>query len=101
MHNISVYKEKIGVNLREKIFIYTSQMEDGQQKYKMHKKINKKIECSQFLIFSNHIVFANRCKAQLLKLNGDVEREWVFDAKIKYMRSVGGPANRESFLVGL
>ena len=69
-------------------------------KYKAHKKINKKIDCSNLFAFSHHLVLCFEKKIQLLAFSGILEREWVLETAIKYVKPMSGPAKRESLLVG-
>jgi len=36
-----------------------------------------------------------------LSFNGILEREWVLDSNIKYVKTISGPPKREGLLVGL
>ena len=69
-------------------------------KYKAHKKINKKIDCQNLFVFSHHLVLCFEKKIQLLAFTGVLEREWVLETAIKYVKPLSGPAKRESLLVG-
>ena len=39
-------------------------------------------------------------KIQLLAFNGVLEREWILESNIKYIKPLSGPAKRESLLIG-
>jgi intraflagellar transport protein 122 len=69
-------------------------------KYKAHKKMNKKIDCLSMFVFSQDLVLCFESKLQLLGFNGVLEREWVFDSLIKYVKPLSGPPRRESLIVG-
>jgi intraflagellar transport protein 122 len=98
---IAIYKDRLAVQLNEKIIIYSVNPEDPyDMKYKAHKKINKKIDCLNMFVFSQDIVLCFQQKLQLLGFNGVLEREWVFDSQIKYVKPLSGPPRRESLLVG-
>lgn len=32
---------------------------------------------------------------------GELEREWILDGKITYLKTIGGPPRREHFIIGL
>ena len=70
-------------------------------KYKAHKKINKRIDCSNLFVTSQNLVFIFDKKIQLLAFTGILVREWILEASIKYVKVVSGPPKRESLLVGL
>lgn len=98
---IAIYKDRLAVQLNEKIIIYSVLPDDPyDMKYKAHKKINKKIDCLNLFVFSHHLVLVFEQKIQLLGFNGVLEREWVFDSNIKYVKPLSGPPKRESLVVG-
>lgn len=70
-------------------------------KYKAYKKINKKIDCNLLFVLSHHLVLVYELKIQLLSFSGILEREWILDSNIRYVKAVSGPPKRESLLVGL
>ncbi len=70
-------------------------------KYKAYKKINKKIDCNLLFVVSQHLVLVFQKKIQLLSFNGTLEREWVLDSEIRYVKTISGPPKREGVLVGL
>ena len=70
-------------------------------KYKAHKKINKRIDCTNLFVTSQNLVFIFDKKIQLLAFTGILVREWILEASIKYVKVVSGPPKRESLLVGL
>jgi intraflagellar transport protein 122 len=89
------------VQLNEKIIIYSVSPDDPyDMKYKAHKKISKKIDCHNLFVFSHHLVLCFDKKIQLLAFNGVLEREWILESNIKYIKPLSGPAKRESLLVG-
>ena len=98
---IAIYKDRLAVQLNEKIIIYSVQPDDPyDMKYKAHKKISKKIDCQNLFVFSHHLVLCFEKKIQLLAFNGVLEREWILESNIKYIKPLSGPAKRESLLVG-
>ena len=99
---IAIYKDRLAVQLPEKIIIYSVQADDPfDMKYKAHKKINKRIDCSNLFVTSQNLVFIFEKKIQLLAFTGILVREWILEAKIMYVKVVSGPPKRESLLVGL
>ena len=55
---IAIYKDRLAVQLPEKIIIYSVQADDPyDMKYKAHKKINKRIDCSNLFVTSQNLVF--------------------------------------------
>jgi intraflagellar transport protein 122 len=70
-------------------------------KYKAHKKINKRIECSNLYVTSHHLVFIFEKKIQLLAFTGILVREWILEDHIRFVKVVSGPPKQESLIVGL
>ena len=70
-------------------------------KYKAYKKINKKIDCFLLFVVSQHLILVFEKKIQLLSVSGVLEREWVLDSNIRYVKTISGPPKREGMLVGL
>jgi len=96
---VSIYKDKLAVQLTDKILIYAEDKND--LKYKIHKKIAKKIDCSLLVIVSHHIILCQNDKLALMNFSGDIEREWVFESPVRYMKPFGGAPKKEGLLVGL
>ena len=54
---IAIYKDRLAVQLPEKIIIYAIQADDPfDMKYKAHKKINKRIDCNNLFVTSQNLV---------------------------------------------
>jgi intraflagellar transport protein 122 len=68
---ISIFKDRLAVQLNEKILIYLANSEESQElKYKLFKKINKKVECSLLVVTSNSIILCQEKKLQMLNFTG-------------------------------
>lgn len=102
VQKVSIYKDKLAAQLPEKIYIYVvSGEENSDMKYKLHKKIKKKIACSLMVIVSSNILLCQENKLIMIDFNGETEREWVFEALVKYVKPFGGAPKREGLLIGL
>ena len=76
--------------------------EDGSQRAPaLLKKIEKPLECNLLVVTSHHLILCLEKKLQLYGFEGELVREWVLDAVIRYIKVVGGPEKREGILVGL
>lgn len=51
--------------------------------------------------YRHHTLFTQEKRLQCLNFSGIKEREWQMDSLIRYIKVVGGPANREGLLLGL
>eukprot|EP00760_Papus_ankaliazontas_P010181 PhM_4_TR1421/c0_g1_i1/m.66679/K19656/IFT122; intraflagellar transport protein 122 len=99
---IAIYKDRLAVQLPEKILIYETTIDDSQElKHKLRERILRKVECNLLVVTSNHIVLCLDKKLQLLDFAGNRRREWIVDATIRYIKAVGGPPDRECLLVGV
>jgi len=99
---IAIYKDRLAVQLPEKIIIYSVQADDPfDMKYKAHKKINKRIDCTNLYVTSHHLVFIFEKKIQLLAFTGILVREWILEDHIKFVKVISGPPKSESLIVGL
>jgi len=99
---IAIYKDRLAVQLPEKIIIYSVSPDDPyDMKYKAHKKINKRIDCNNLFVVSQHLILVFDKKIQLLSFSGILIKEWILEASIRTTKIIAGPPKRESMLVGL
>ena len=52
-------------------------------------------------ILNSHVLFAADNKIQVYNFLGELEREWILDGKITFLKTIGGPPKREHAIVGL
>ncbi|XP_063486278.1 intraflagellar transport protein 122 homolog isoform X10 [Symphalangus syndactylus] len=74
---IAIYRNRLAIQLPEKILIYELYSEDSSD---MHYR-EKRLQCLSF--------------------SGVKEREWQMESLIRYIKVIGGPPGREGLLVGL
>ncbi|MEW5316653.1 MAG: hypothetical protein WDW38_008010 [Sanguina aurantia] len=99
---IAVYKDKLAVQLPNKVVIYElANADEFNMHYQSATKINQKLECNLLVVTSHHVILCQEKKLQLYSFDGVKEREWVLDSVIRYIKVVGGPVQREGLLVGL
>eukprot|EP00802_Teleaulax_amphioxeia_P001080 Tamp_01081.p2 GENE.Tamp_01081~~Tamp_01081.p2 ORF type:complete len:636 (-),score=178.54 Tamp_01081:4097-5920(-) len=98
---IAVYKDRLAVQLPDKVLIYELKGDDDDMQYKKKDQIQRALDCNLLVVTSEHVILCLERKLQLLNFKGDKEREWVLDAVIRYIKVVGGPPRREGLLVGL
>lgn len=100
---IAVYKDRLAVQLSDKVVIY--ELLKDEDSYEMHyrvsTKIQKSMDCNLLVVTSRHVILCLEKKLQLFSFEGLLEREWVLEAVIRYIKIVGGPEEREGILVGL
>jgi intraflagellar transport protein 122 len=102
------------------------QQEGKQLHYVIKEKISQNLECSLMVICTNHIIlchvnllgfslqnfyltyhiclgffcFVQEKKLQSVNFQGVNEREWTLDSPVRYIKFVGGPANKEGLKNG-
>ena len=70
-------------------------------KYKANKKITKKVDCDMLYVLSNHLITAKGKTISLMNFAGIIEREWVLDSEVTFIRIMGGAPKKEGFVVSL
>ncbi|NXV77562.1 IF122 protein, partial [Atlantisia rogersi] len=99
---IAIYKNRLAIQMPEKILIYELYSDDpSDMYYRVKDKIAKKFECNLLVVCSNHIILCQEKRLQCLSFSGVKEREWLMESLIRYIKVIGGPPGREGLLVGL
>ncbi|XP_073431059.1 intraflagellar transport protein 122 homolog isoform X1 [Dendrobates tinctorius] len=99
---IAIYKNRLAIQMPEKILIYELYSEDAaDMHYRVKEKIIKKFECNLLVVCSQHVILCQEKRLQCLSFKGVKEREWMMESLIRYIKVIGGPAGREGLLVGL
>jgi intraflagellar transport protein 122 len=99
---LAVYKNRLSVQLPDKLVIYAIDSDDPKDmSYKGKKNISKKFECHLFLITSNNLIFCQDKRIECLNSNGEKLREWLMEYIISFIKVIGGPPSKEAILVGL
>uniref|UniRef100_A0A6I8RI89 Intraflagellar transport protein 122 homolog n=1 Tax=Xenopus tropicalis TaxID=8364 RepID=A0A6I8RI89_XENTR len=99
---IAIYKNRLAIQMPEKILIYELFSDDvNDMHYRVKEKIVKKFECNLLVVCSHHIILCQEKRLQCLSFKGVKEREWMMESLIRYIKVIGGPAGREGLLVGL
>ncbi|KAM5279663.1 intraflagellar transport protein 122 homolog [Ctenodactylus gundi] len=99
---IAIYKNRLAIQLPEKILIYELYSDDAfDMHYRLKEKILKKFECNLLVVCASHIILCQEKRLQCLSFSGGKEREWQMESLIRYIKVIGGPPGREGLLVGL
>lgn len=102
VHKIAIYRHRLAVQLPERVVLYELSSADNQpMHYKVKEKISKKFNCSLLVVCSENIVLCQDKKLQSLDFAGELQREWIMDSFIRYIKVTGGPDAREGLMVGL
>uniref|UniRef100_A0A3B4AJR2 Intraflagellar transport protein 122 homolog n=1 Tax=Periophthalmus magnuspinnatus TaxID=409849 RepID=A0A3B4AJR2_9GOBI len=99
---IAIYRNRLAIQLPEKIFIYELYSDDStDMHYRIKEKIGRKFECNLLVVCSQHIILCQEKRLQCLSFTSVREKEWVMESLIRYIKVIGGPPAREGLLVGL
>lgn len=102
VQKIAIYRQRLAVQLPERVVLYElSSTSDQPMHYKVKEKIQKKFDCSLLVVCACHIVLCKDQRLQCLDFSGNLQREWLMDSFIRYIKVIGGPAGREGLMVGL
>ena len=102
VQKIAIYRNRLAVQLPERVVLYElSSTEDQPMHYKVKEKIQRKFDCSLLVVCACHIVLCQEKRLQSLDFNGVLQREWMMDSFIRYIKVIGGPIGREGLMVGL
>lgn len=102
---LSVYRDRLAVQLSDRIIIYELANEGNGGSYDMHYRVKERIQkdlpCSLLVVTSQHFILCQKQKLQQYDFTGRKEREWVLESLIRYIKVTGGARGREGLLVGL
>uniref|UniRef100_A0A1A8F5N9 Intraflagellar transport protein 122 homolog n=1 Tax=Nothobranchius korthausae TaxID=1143690 RepID=A0A1A8F5N9_9TELE len=99
---IAIYRNRLAIQLPEKITIYELYTDDSSDmRYRVKEKICRKFECNLLVVCSQHIILCQEKRLQCLSFTSIKEKEWVMESLIRYIKVIGGPPGREGLLVGL
>ena len=69
--------------------------------YKIKEKLSMSLECNLLVVTTNNLILCLDKRLQSMSFNGDIEREWILDGAIFYIKVIGGPPGRECLTAGL
>ncbi|KAG8002573.1 hypothetical protein GBF38_015038 [Nibea albiflora] len=100
---IAIYRNRLAIQLPEKILIYELYSDDSSDMhYRIKEKICRKFECNLLVVCSQNIILCQQEKRlQCMSFTSVREKEWVMESLIRYIKVIGGPPGREGLLVGL
>ncbi|KAG5666409.1 hypothetical protein PVAND_014438 [Polypedilum vanderplanki] len=101
VHKIAIYRTKLAVQLPERVVLYELTAENQPMHYKVKEKISKKFNCSLLVVCSQNLVLCQEKRLQSLDFYGDLQREWIMDSFIRYIKVTGGSPGSEGLIIGL
>lgn len=100
--DLSIYKDKLGVLLSDKIMIYSLIVNDNNElTAKPFCKINMKSSCQGFMVLSTNFMFYNKRSLICQTYQGVFKQDWNFEANIRFASTIGGMAEFECICVVL
>ena len=99
---IAVYKDKLAVQLPDKLVIYQKIESDDpdDMQYRMMTTIEDNLKCNLLVITSHHVILCMEKKLLLYTMEGKKERTWSMDSVIRYIKVNGGPEKGEGVAGG-
>ncbi|XP_029052422.2 intraflagellar transport protein 122 homolog [Osmia bicornis bicornis] len=101
IYRIAVYKNRLAVQLSERVIIYEPSNSNDGMHYRIREKLNQALNCNLLVVAANNLVLCTEKRLQSLSFNGIIGREWILDGLITYIKVVGGPAGQECLIAGL
>ncbi|XP_043287356.1 intraflagellar transport protein 122 homolog isoform X2 [Venturia canescens] len=98
---IAVYRDRLAVQLPERVIIYEPSGNTEGMHYRIREKLSQTLECNLLVITSNNLVLCLDKRLRSLSFSGAIEREWILDSPITYIKVAGGPAGKECLIAGL
>lgn len=114
--NISMYKNKLAVQLTDRVCIYESSAEEvldmhfrlrkerisiGTPNDKTGKEPTHENKTTAMAVTSQNLLFCQDNLLEIYGLDGQRLRVWKLDATVTFMKVDGGPEGREGILLGL
>ena len=91
----------MAVQLPERVIIYEPSGNTDDLHYRIRDKLVQSLDCSLLVVTTNNLILYLDKRLQSLSFTGLVEREWILDGPICYVKVVGGPPGQERLLAGL
>lgn len=104
IQRISLYKNKLAVQLSDKVCVYESSAEevtDMHFKARAERMAISEQQCDQMAVTSLHLLFSRANILELYSFDGQRQRIWQLEAAVSYIKVQGGPEGREGVLLGL
>ena len=68
--------------------------------YRIREKLAQTLDCNLLVVTSNHLILCLEKRLQSVSFAGVIEREWILDSSITYIKVAGGPAGKECLITG-
>uniref|UniRef100_A0A1I7UIF5 Intraflagellar transport protein 122 homolog n=2 Tax=Caenorhabditis tropicalis TaxID=1561998 RepID=A0A1I7UIF5_9PELO len=103
---MSLYDTKLAIQLSDRIQIYkqtsgvTKHERRNHLKYSLQDTIRKDMTFSLMVVTHGHLIVCNDEKLECYDFKGTKKRSWNMKSVVRYLRVLGGPAHRETLVLG-
>ena len=116
IQNLSLYKNKLAVQLSDRVCVYESSAEDSvdmhfrlrrekiviaDRREESHKRGETRVTTNLMVVTAQHILFCSGSVLELYGFDGQRQRVWVLETAALCMKVDGGPDGREGVMLGL
>ena len=104
IRRISLYRNKLAVQLSDKVCVYESNAEEKEDMHFRARKERMTIsdkQCDMMLVTSEHLIFTVGAVVELYTFEGKRQRVWRMESPIHFMIVDGGPEGKEGLLLGM
>jgi len=104
IQRISLYKNKLAVQLSDKVCVYESNAEEVADMHFRARKERMTIsdkQCDLMAVTSSHLLFCRGAVLECYTFEGQRQRVWQMDSAVRFMKVEGGPEGREAILLCL
>ncbi|XP_065186273.1 intraflagellar transport protein 122 homolog [Sycon ciliatum] len=99
---LSVYRNRLAIQLPSSILVYELKGDMNEIQYKLKDRVNLQSDCNLLVVCAEHIILCYERRLQSYDISkGQKVREWAVDSFIRYIKVIGGPAGAEGLLCGL
>lgn len=96
-----MYRDRLAVQLPERVIVYEPSGNSEGMHYRIRDKLTQSLNCNLLVVTTNHLILCLEKRLQSLTFTGVIEREWILDGAITYIKVVGGPSSQECLIAGL
>ena len=103
IHRISMYKNKLAVQLSDRVCVYESSPDDvlDMHFHLRKERISTTDKTSEnMIVTSDHLIFFKALCAELYSFDCIRQRVWVLESRPVCVKSNGGPEGREAIIIG-
>ena len=104
IRRISLYRNKLAVQLSDKVCVYESNADEAQDMHFRARKERMTIsdkQCDMMLVTSEHLLFTVGPVIELYSFEGKRQRVWRMESPVVFIKVDGGHEGKEGLLLGM